>query len=245
MKTLSKTAVWNIFMVLGLTVAVGIATAVKIKEASEGQALLIIAATGSIMGILSSVCSANAKIITFIFGLLDVSIYGTMCFISWADGGSGLGNGILHAVYFIPMQFVGFFQWRRRGAHGSTAVKARRFNSRQWLVFGGIFLAATLASYFVLLQFDRSGAQGLLRAAVLFDTLPLVCNILGQYLLSGAYREQLYFWLGVNVFSIAMWLTSYARTGDSYALIYIIKYVFYFLNSINGLRIWSKLSREH
>lgn len=242
-KTLSKSAVWNIFMVLGLTVAVGITTAVKLKGADGGQALLVFAAVGSVMGILSSVCSANAKIITFLFGLLDVSIYGTMCFISWADGGAGLGNGILHALYFIPMQFVGYFQWKKRGAHGGTEVKARRFTSRQWLLFGGIFTVSTIALYAVLLQFDRSGAQSFLRAAVLFDTLPLVCNILGQYLLSNAYREQWFFWIGVNVFSIAMWATSLAKTGDSYAIIYIIKYAFYFLNSINGLRVWSRLSR--
>lgn len=244
MKTISKSAAWNIFLVAGLTVAVGITTAVKLKGATEGQALLVIAAIGSIMGILSSVCSANAKIITFLFGLLDVSIYGTMCFLSWADGGSGLGNGILHAVYFIPMQFIGFFQWRKRGAHGGAAVKARRFTSRQWLIFGAIFVAATAAVYALLLQFDRSGAQGFLRAAVLFDTLPLVCNVLGQYLLSNAYREQWFFWLGVNVFSIAMWSTTLSETGDSYAIIYIIKYSFYFMNSINGLRIWTRLSRE-
>ena len=32
--------------------------------------------------------------------------------------------------------------------------------------------------------------------------------------------------------------------GDSYTLIYVIKYSIYLLNAINGLRLWIKMSRN-
>lgn len=227
-----------------MAVAVGCATAFKFAD-TQGPArtLLLVSAFGSLMGVLSAVCSANGKIITFLFGLLDVSAYGAVCLANWWEGGPGLGNALLHFLYFVPMQFVGFAQWRKRGNDREGSVRARRLKPRGALAFSLAFVLMTVAAYFILLQFDRSGAETFLRWAVLLDALPLVCNILGQLLMSTAYAEQWIFWLGVNVFSIAMWSVSLARNPDSsYALIYIIKYCFYLFNSSNGLRIWLALS---
>ena len=57
--------------------------------------------------------------------------------------------------------------------------------------------------------------------------------------MSTAYMEQWIFWLAVNVTSIGMWLFS----DKSFASVYIVKYSFYLINALNGLRIWLKLSR--
>ena len=63
--------------------------------------------------------------------------------------------------------------------------------------------------------------------------------------LSTAYMEQWICWIGVNVSTIIMWvLTLRQEPGSSFALIYVVKYSFYLLNSLNGLRIWLKLSRS-
>lgn len=83
---------FNIFILAGMAVALVVTTVFKLGGTDTGKTLLVISAFGSLMGILSSVCSANGKIWTFIFGLLDVSIYGVMCFLNWRDGGPGLGN---------------------------------------------------------------------------------------------------------------------------------------------------------
>ncbi len=233
--------VFNAFILIGMTVAMILTTIIKLNAADSGHYLLIIAAFGSLMGVLSTVCSANGKILTFLFGILDVSIYAVMCFI-----GAKYGNAALHALYFFPMQFVGFFQWKKRGAGSSSKLNARRFTSKQWLLFGAIFLVASVAVYLVLSRFDKTAADHFIKVAVLADAVSTVCNILGQLLLSTAYMEQWYFWIGVNIFSIVMWaITLSEGKGDaSYSLIYIIKYSFYLLNSFNGLRIWMGLSRE-
>ena len=103
---------FSIFILAGMAIALTVTTILKLDDADAGgRALLVISAFGSLMGILSTVSSANGLIITFLFGLLDVSIYGAMCFVNWYGGGSGLGNAVLHMLYFVPMQFVGFAQW--------------------------------------------------------------------------------------------------------------------------------------
>ena len=235
---------FSAFILIGMTVALVLTTAIKFSQSTSGRGLLLLAAFGSLMGVLATVCSANGRIVTFIFGLLDVAVYGAMCLMNWRDGGSGLGNAALHFIYFVPMQFVGFFQWRKRGSNEAGQVKARRLAGRQWAILGPAFLVTTVVFYLIIARFDKSAAEGFLRMAVVLDVLPLACNIFGQALMSTAYREQWFFWIGVNVFSIWMWSRSLATGGGSYAIIYIIKYSFYLINSINGLRIWHKLSKE-
>ena len=235
---------FSAFILVAMTAVTLIATVIKFGPADPAaRILLLISAFGSLMGVAATVMSANGLIITFLFGFLDVTIYGVVCLINWMHGGSGLGNAILHFVYFTPMQVVGFLQWRKRGARGEESVQARRLTpGKRWILMG-IFLVASVITYFIIAQFDRSAATTFIKMAVVLDVLPLICNILGQLLMSTAYMEQWVCWIGVNIFSIAMWGNALAKDpGSSYALIYIIKYAFYLLNSINGLRIWLLLS---
>ncbi len=237
-KTFNK---WfNTFILVGMAVVTVAVTAIKFQGAENGRAMLVISAFGSLMGVLSTVCAANGRILTFLFGLIDVTIYGVMCLI-----GTRYGNAALHLLYFLPMQFIGYFQWKKRGAHAEEKVRARRLDGKQWLLYGGIFLAGLVAAYFILAALDKTEAAGIVKWLVLMDAFSMMCNILGQYLLSTAYMEQWIFWIGVNVSTIVMWvLTLRAEPDSAFATIYVVKYSFYLLNSLNGLRIWLNLSRQ-
>lgn len=236
---------FSAFILIGMTVALIVTTALKLDGSSAGRVLLLVSAFGSLMGVLATVCSAGGYIITFLFGLLDVTIYGVMCYVNWRHGNPGLGNAILHAVYFVPMQFVGYVQWRRRGAGHDSQVRARRLNGRQWGLYSLLFILGSCMAYLVLLRFDKSAADTFLRVSIVLDVLPLMCNIFGQLLMSTAYMEQWLFWIGVNIGSIVMWSASMKSADDTFAIIYIIKYSFYLLNSLNGLRVWLRLSRPN
>ena len=231
---------FNAFVVIGMAVVTVLVTAIKFRSAENGQWMLLISAFGSLMGVLCTVLSANGHILTFLFGLIDVSIYGAMCL-----AGARYGNAALHLLYFLPMQFVGFFQWKKRGAKADKEVKARRLSGKQWLLYGGLFLAGLVIAYYVLLAMDKTEAAGVVKWLVLMDAFSMMCNLIGQYLLSTAYMDQWFFWIGVNISTIIMWvLTLRQDPGSAYATIYIVKYSFYLLNSFNGLRIWLNLSRQ-
>ena len=231
---------FNAFILTGMAVVTVIVTAIKFKNADSGQVMLLISAFGSLMGVLSTVLSANGRILTFLFGLIDVSIYGTMCL-----AGARYGNAALHLLYFLPMQFVGFFQWRQRGADSKKEVKDRRLDGKKWLLYGCIFMVGLIIAYFVLASMDKTEAAGIIKWVVLMDAVSMMCNLLGQYLMSTAYMDQWFFWIGVHIASVAMWgLTLRQDPTSSYALIYVVKYSFYLINSLNGLRIWLKLSKD-
>ena len=236
-KTFNK---WfNTFILVGMAVVTVVVTAIKFKSADSGRAMLLLSAFGSLMGVLCTVLAANGRILTFLFGILDVSIYGIMCLI-----GAKYGNAALHLLYFLPMQFVGYSQWKNRGAHEEKKVQARRLTGKQWLLYGAIFMVGLVAAYFILAALDKKEAAGVITWVAMADAFSMMCTILGQYLLSTAYMEQWYFWILVNISTILMWVLTIRQEPDSaFAHIYIVKYSFYLLNSLNGLRIWYNLSR--
>ena len=85
---------FNAFILAGMTLVMIVMTLLELRDAESGRGLLIVAAFGSLMGVMSTVCSANARILTFLFGLFDVCIYGAMCFMS-----EKYGNAALHLLY--------------------------------------------------------------------------------------------------------------------------------------------------
>lgn len=235
--------IFNVFILAGTASAVITATIIKTLA---GDATfdwpLVLSAFGSIMGVLSTVSAANGRLATFIFGLIDVTLYGVMCWF-----GENYGNAALHLLYFVPMQVVGFVQWKKRGASSSSELRARRLSSGRRLLAAGVLVAGTAVAYMVLDHLSDSPAVNVIKWAVMADAAAVLCNIIGQFLMSTAYAEQWFFWIGVNISSVIMWSVAAAdpsSSGHGFATIYIIKYAFYLLNSLNGLRIWRKLARQ-
>lgn len=230
------------FILIGMGVVLGFTTFIKMQggQTPLDKFYLIVAAVGAIAGILATVSAANGKMVTFIFGIVDVIIYGAMCIL-----GKSWGTAALHLLYLLPMQFIGIWQWKKRQNSDKKELKARRLNGRQLALTTTGFLLLTLGTYIILLQFDQSAANTFIVAAVLSDALVTVCNILGQALMSTAFMEQWIFWIGVNISSIVMWSIKMAESDNSdFAIIYVVKYSFYLLNALNGLRNWIRLSRE-
>ena len=61
---------FNTFVLVGMAVVTVLVTAIKFRSAENGQWLLVISALGSLMGVLSTVLSANGRILTFLFGFI-------------------------------------------------------------------------------------------------------------------------------------------------------------------------------
>lgn len=239
---------FNVFILAGMFIAVVITNVYKLQQPDARRFMLVLASIGALTGVVNTVLSANGNILTFLFGFIDVTVASIVAFDSSIRpvGEPVWGNFILHAFYFLPMQFVGWWQWRRRGAGVKSRVRARRLTPRLWGALVLALAAGTLTAYLVLSAIGGDKSSGsAFHAIILFDALVFVLNVLGQVLMSFAYMEQWIVWISVNVFSICLWAGKAASSPDaSYTVVMVIKYSFYLLNSLNGLRIWSELSRE-
>ena len=197
----------------------------------------VIGSLAGITGVLCVVLVAKGSIWNYLFGLVNVSLYAYISYKASLYGDAGL-----NALYYLPMQFVGWWQWRRRGAAVSEAeaggkgvqVKARRFNWRQRAVLALSCTAAIVTMGFVLKEVGDPQPFK--------DSATTVLSIVAQALMALAFMEQWALWIITNVISVAMWSICVAR-GEAHAGVMVIMWAFYLLNSINGLRVWLKLSK--
>lgn len=198
----------------------------------------IVGSVAGIAGVLCVVLVAKGSIWNYLFGIINVSMY---AYISY--NAELYGDAVLNAFYYVPMQFIGYWQWRKRGAAISEAeakgegvqVKARRFNRNQRVILALGCIAAVVAGGFILKHFGDPQPFK--------DSTTTVLSIVAQALMALAFMEQWALWIITNVVSVAMWCICVVR-GEAHAAVMVIMWTFYLLNSINGMRIWLKLSRK-
>lgn len=199
----------------------------------------------SIAGVICVVLVAKGSIWNYLFGIINVSLY------AWISYKASIyGDAVLNAFYYFPMQFIGYWQWRRRGAAASSSeaeklsagenddvrVRARKMTWKQRAVLfcGCLLLVVTIG---LILKYFTSDPQPFK------DSTTTVLSIIAQALMALAFMEQWALWIITNVVSVVMWCICTAR-GDAHAGLMVIMWIFYLLNSINGLRVWMKLSSK-
>lgn len=197
----------------------------------------VVGSVAGIAGVLCVVLVAKGSIWNYVFGLVNVSMY---AYISYKA--SLFGDAALNALYYLPMQFIGWWQWRKRGASLSSSeasgnavqVNARRFSLKQRMVLAFGCVAAVIACGFLL---EHLGDPQPFK-----DSATTILSIVAQALMALAFMEQWVLWIITNIISVIMWAVCVAR-GEAHAALMVIMWSFYLLNSINGLRVWLKLSR--
>ena len=197
----------------------------------------LVGSVAGITGVLCVVLVAKGSIWNYAFGLVNVSLY------AWISYKAALyGDAGLNALYYLPMQFIGWWQWRKRGAAMSQAevvgdgvqVKARRLDVLQRIYLAlGCFAAVTLVGFVLKYLGDPQPFK---------DSATTVLSIVAQALMALAFMEQWALWIITNVISVVMWGVCVVR-GEAHAGVMVIMWVLYLLNSINGLRVWLKLSK--
>lgn len=228
---------FNVFILGGMSACVVLTTLFKL-DSSADRALLVIAAVGALAGVASTVLAANGSIWNFLFGTVDVLLYSFILFKN--DQPAQLA---LHLLYILPMEVIGFVKWRRIGLDRDNKVKARRMPGKYWINVAVLYAAVTALMYGLSYFALKSQGVETVYVKTVLDAVITSANIVAFVLMAQAYVEQWYLWIIVNVSSILLWsLTPVLDPGADYALIPLIKYIFYMLNSINGIRVWYRLS---
>jgi len=163
---------------------------------------------------------------TMPFGLIAVILLG------WYLLGIDLvAQGWLQYLFYVPVQFVGWWKWCRGGAN-RTELRVSHLNVKEWLLtVGGLVLI--WASCWVL--FDAIYAAP---SWLLWDTSVVASSVVAQLLMTWKKREAWWAWsFPVNVSSIGLFLVT-----ESYAFVFL--YVIFLANSIWGMINWHQMARS-
>ena len=254
-------SLYDWFLILGVVISSTIYTVSSVRSGSETLQGALLGSAAGIAGVFCVVLVAKGSIWNYLFGLVNVSLY------AWISYKASLyGDACLNAFYYLPMQFIGWWQWRRRAEisplpslgredraeasvgrdergdavetpvrdeRGRNTVRARRMDWTWRIVLALGCAAAVVACGFALRHFGDPQPFK--------DSATTVLSIVAQALMALAFMEQWALWIITNVLSVIMW-SILAFRGEPHSGLMVIMWSFYLLNSINGLRVWLKLS---
>lgn len=197
-----------------------------------------IATIAAITGILCVVFVGKGKISNYLFGLISVSLY---AYISYTF--QLYGEMMLNLLVYVPVQFIGFYLWRKNMTSENTVnnagveeVIAKALTAKQWILVIIATVIGTFA-YIELLKYLGS-------ALAVLDGATVVISIVAQMLMVLRYREQWALWIVVNIMTISLWAAMYFQHGET-SLPLLVMYIMYLCNSIYGYYNWIKLAKQH
>lgn len=225
--------------VLGVTVCAVIYSCLFSESWKDFDWLGTLAA---VTGIMSVVFSTHGNTLAYAFGLANIIPYAIISYKS-----NLLGDCLLYAAYYFPMQIIGWISWSRHPLKDDpSTVEPKRMGKKEWIITG-LTSILSVAALGLVLSWLKSmttahpfiGHWHLYSEFPFRDAATTMLSIVGQYLMVRAYTEQWYFWLAVDGISLSMW-AMLAAGGTPHAVMMVIMYVFYLANCANGMRLWSR-----
>lgn len=218
--------VTSIFLILSFIFAL-------IFNIVDGEILFFFSIIASFMGILGVLYAEKRNLFTYFTGLVHVLLYGLIAFVS-----SLYGDFLLNILFFIPMQFVGYFIWRKNlDVNKKDEVKVVQINKKWYFLIAFSFIAFYGISFFFLnLSSDP---------APFADSTSTTLSIVGMFLMVFGLWEQWVAWIVVNLATIFMWFVVIINSNDLATLPILYMWCVYLLLSIVGLIKWkSKLKTQ-
>ena len=208
----------------------GVITLNFIYSILEGD-LDIAGSLTAISGVVCVVMVARGNIINYLFGIINVSLY------AWISFKAGLyGDAVLNAVYYLPMQFIGWYSWvGRREKQESVTIIARRMKKNERILVAFLAVILVIVTAYILKYFNDPQPFK--------DSATTVLSVMAMFLMVKRFMEQWILWVIVNIISVVMWIIAFS-SGESHSALMILMWIFYLINSLNGWITWFKLSRS-
>ncbi|GAF11087.1 ribosyl nicotinamide transporter, PnuC-like [Bacillus sp. JCM 19046] len=193
----------------------------------------LIGLISSITGMLCVVLVAKGKVSNYYFGMVQTSTYAYIAYTY-----SLYGESMLNAFFYLPIQFIGIYLWRKNRTANSVSgedVSVKKLTKSGWLYVALIAVAASLLYAEIL---SAIGGQ-----QVRIDSVAVVLSIIAQILMLKRYAEQWVLWIVVNALTITLWIIVLVETGGNDWSMLVMWTAFLF-NSIYGYLNWLKLAKK-
>lgn len=211
---------WKKIEVLWLAVACSVITALSVYW---GDALIGI--ISSVTGVACVVCTGKGKLSAYLFGLVNSVLYAMISYKAKL-----YGETMLNALYYVPMQFVGFYVWSKNMDGKTGEVLKKRMKPAGFILMCGSIAAATVLYGMILKMLGD--------AMPYVDAFTTVSSVAAMLISVNMYAEQWWIWIAVDVFSVYMWWCDFQRGSDNMAT--LLMWAVYLGNAVIMLIKWEK-----
>ena len=177
---------------------------------------------GAVLGIIQIVLLVRRSVWNFPVAMVMVSLIGFTLFDARLYSESGL------QAFFFVVNAVGWYQWRRIGV-SENAVPVHWMSPAARLQWAAITVALSVSLGWVMHTFTNA-------ALPFADSAVAGASIAAQLLLNNRKIENWVLWVGIDVVSVALYLTR-----DLFFL--AVLYIAFLVISIIGLRQWTRATR--
>lgn len=186
----------------------------------------------TLMGIISAttgvacvVCTGKGKLSAYVFGLVNCVLYAIISYKAHL-----YGETMLNALYYVPMQFIGFYIWSKnmnKETHEVKKIHMKNFTRILWLL---AMVVATIVYGFILKKLGD--------AMPFVDSFTTVSSVVAMIVSVKMYSEQWWIWILVDIFSVYMWWTNFSVGNDNMAT--LLMWIIYLGNAIIMCIKWEK-----
>ena len=208
-----------------LTVAVLVITGLSIYWGDSPMGMI-----SSTTGVICVVCTGKGKLSAYLFGLINSVLYAIIAFEA-----AYYGETMLNLIYYVPMQFVGFYVWSRHMNQESHEVEKRHMKNTGRLILLLCMIAGTVL-YGYLLKFLGD-------AMPFVDAFTTVSSVIAMIISVRMFAEQWWVWVAIDVFSVYMWYVDFSKGSDNIAT--LLMWGVYLGNAVIMLMKWEKEARKN
>lgn len=185
----------------------------------------LVAVLSAFFGITYTMLAGKGSPKCYLFGLCGSALY------SWLALTNSLwGNLCLYALYYIPMQIIGFFKWNQHLKEDKNEIIKVKLAKKEALI---ITLLSTIMCAVCIYILEITGDK-----SPIIDGISTVLSVVGMYLTVKRAFEQWIVWIIVNGITAIMWI-NIAMSGEKvYST--VIMWLMYLIFAIYFFREWRK-----
>ena len=185
----------------------------------------VIGIISAVSGVMCVVCTGKGKLSAYVFGLINTVLYAYIAFTA-----RYYGEVMLNILYYLPMQFYGFYVWNRNIDEATHEVKKRKMRPKHLVLLLVVILMATVL-YGLMLK--------LINGAMPFvDALSTVVSVVAMIVSIKMYAEQWLLWIIVDTVTVILWGVAFVNGQDNAAT--LMMWLVYLINAVVMQIKWMK-----
>lgn len=201
---------------------------ILITSAMEGSNISIISAIANVVCV---ILVAKGKLSNYVWGTVGVITYAYLAY-SWGY----FGETMLNALYYLPMQFIGFYMWRKSLSSDIDSSESRSVEVKKLSLYQkvGLGIAVPLAIALLYNFLEILGGQ-----LTFLDSTTTVLSVTAMLFMALRLKEQWYLWIIIDFISIYMWYVSFSL-GNADGIATLLMWIVFTINAFYGLYEWNK-----
>lgn len=211
---------WKLAEVLWLLVACLVILALSIYWQDTFMGIV-----SALTGVACVICTGKGKLSAYLFGLINCVLYAIISYKAKL-----YGETMLNALYYVPMQFIGFYIWSKNMNKETNEVNKIHMTNKVRIFWLATMIIATIGYGFILKWMGD--------AMPFVDSFTTVSSVVAMIVSVMMYSEQWWIWIVVDVFTVYMWLVNFIQGSENMAT--LLMWVVYLANAIIMCVKWEK-----